>query len=230
MSLLNTDSLSITIDNINDRMFFDKTLNEKEREEMSFWIINRQGQKGSYTKKMFAPTEKDFQKGIQLFTGEKVTSEAAIAHILGEEAIRALILMGIDKPDIKNAIKEAGESLKEIFVRNERNGDNMGMFCCGKCSLAYWRNILAGGIPDYHDKLKPGLTLLKSYRKDDGQWRRFPFYNTVFTLNEIDLPEAKEELAYAAIRMERLLKRPAKNKYHERKKIIIEKALERVSS
>jgi hypothetical protein len=230
MSILNTNSLADTIDNINDRLFYNETIPDKEKEDASFWIIEQQGEEGAYTKKMFAPTESDFQKGIRLFTGEKITSEAAIAHILGEEAIKALILMGIDKPEIKKATKEAGESMKDILKKNEQQGYNTGMFCCGKCSLAYWRNILAGGLPNYQNKLKAGLDLLKSYRKDDGQWRRFPYYNTVFTLNGIDLPEAKEELTYASIRMDRLLKRPAKNKYDERKKIIIEKALERVSS
>jgi hypothetical protein len=230
MSILNTNSLAGTIDNINERLFYNETIPDKEKEDTSFWIMEQRGKKGAYTKKMFTPTEDDFQEGIRLFTGEKVTSQAAISHILGEESIRALILMDIDKPEVKNAAMEAGESLKEIFKRNEREGQNMGMFCCGKCSCAYWRNILAGGIPDYDDKLKAGLALLKSYRKDNGQWRRFPYYNTVFTLNGINLPEAKEELAYASIRMDRLLKRPVKNKYGERKKIIIKRALEKISS
>jgi hypothetical protein len=53
------------------------------------WVLSRQGLEGSYMN-LFAATEKDLL-GVQLPTGERIGS-AALRHILGEEALRTVLL------------------------------------------------------------------------------------------------------------------------------------------
>jgi hypothetical protein len=49
--------------------------------------------------------------------------------------------------------------------------------------------------------------LLREHRTQDGQWRVFPFWYTVLALAEMDLPEARKELQYAAPVLERAARR-----------------------
>ena len=85
MNLLDRNSLGRTIDAVNDALFFRQCIPEPESRQVADWLAARQGLPGSYSG-MFAPTASDFEKGIRLYTGERITSGAATGHILGEEA------------------------------------------------------------------------------------------------------------------------------------------------
>ncbi|KPJ60251.1 MAG: hypothetical protein AMJ46_08070, partial [Latescibacteria bacterium DG_63] len=87
MKLLHPSSLAATIDAVNEALFVGKQIPPAERARTAAWIAGRQGKQGSYAN-MFAPTPRDFAGGIRVFTGEAVRSNAATAHILGEEASR----------------------------------------------------------------------------------------------------------------------------------------------
>ena len=81
--------------------------------------------------------------------------------------------------------------------------ENPGLFCCGKCTVGFWRNLLAGGLDRREERLQHGVQHLRSMRDADHGWRKFPFWYTVLALSEIDSGEAKAELKYAAPALER---------------------------
>ena len=114
------------------------------------------------------------------------------------------------------------------FIREieEDLGHKAGMFCCGKCSVAYWRNLSSGCLAHSEERLTQGLKTLKSLRDGTGKWRRFPFYYTLLALSEIDLPGVKDEYKYSAKPIERMLKKTATSeKYYMRRKRLAEKIL-----
>jgi len=43
-----------------------------------------------------------------------------------------------------------------------------------------------------------GLKALKKRRDGKGRWRNFPFYYTLLSLTEIDIPQPVDEMKYAA--------------------------------
>jgi hypothetical protein len=166
--------------------------------------------------------------GTTMFTGEKITSGAATAHILGEDALSIINRWNLaDKAlqkDIASLRKQWSLKMDEC---ESQLGRPMGMFCCGKCSLAYWRGLLAGTMPRGQERLSQGLKLLQANRDGRGRWKRFPFYNTLWVLGEMPDPKAKKELHYAVPSMERFLKRTASSEqvFDLRNRKIIESIL-----
>lgn len=231
MNIINTKSLAETIDNLNETFFYKQTLTKTQKEQAAKWISGRQGMPGAYWN-MFAPTETDYRNGIRLFTGEWITSGAATGHILGEEASRALLLLNLQDKSVKNSLNNAIDglfnALKRAYDKNPAVYKSMGYYCCGKCSVAFWRNINAGGLDHHEKRLSDGMKYLKSMRDSDGKWKRFPFFYTLLALIDIDIPAAKEELRYASGVCEKLIKRtPARDKYSLRKREIAQRVLEK---
>jgi hypothetical protein len=225
VKLINHNSLASTLDAVNEAFFCDRPLSKSERTQAAQWIASRQGLPGSYAD-MFAPTGKDFQRGLTLFTGEKMTTRAGLSHILGQEACRVLLLLGVTSADVKSALQRATagfmERLKLYIVPDK------GMYCCASCSCALWRRLSAGGIENGERILAAGIKTLKSFRDGRGRWKRFPFYYTLLVLNEIELPGARKEMQYAAPACERLLKRQTKrDKIGKRRRILAERILEK---
>jgi hypothetical protein len=219
--LVHKGSLSETVDAVSEAFFYDVPTSKSDRLEAARFIASRQGAPNSYAN-TFGLSEKENSEGIRVFTGERMT-HASARHILGEEAIGALILLDVDDKKVTNALETAKQNLGKA-VESYRSG---GMFCCGKCSVAYWRNLAIGGLPDPEKNLKEGMKTLKSHRKVGGGWRRFPFYYTVLALTDIDPGYAKEELRYVAPTCERLLQGPRrKDKYSVRKRDVLELAME----
>jgi hypothetical protein len=220
---INPRSLAATVDIVNEAYFYGKTLKKSQREQIAQWIASRQGLPGSYAR-MFAPTAYDFKKGIRLFTGEKMTSGAAIGHILGEETCRTLILMKSSDSKVKNALQRATRGMMSFLNRPRRN---IGHYCCGTCTGAYWRHLIVGGLNNNKRRLAAGVRLLKSYRDNEGSWRRFPFFYTLLALHEMDFPAARAEMDYAALRCEKYLKYARKDgKYSMRRHMLAQRVLE----
>jgi hypothetical protein len=155
---------------------------------------------------MFAPTEKD-RLGIHLFTGEAVRTRAGIAHILGEESCRVLVLLGLSDPLVNEAVARAVRGLAARVDESEERGHCPGIYCCGACSAAYWRNLTAGLLPRSEELLRLGLAELKTLRAGGGKWRRFPFFYTSLVLTEIGPHLARDEMRYAAEYWRRNLKK-----------------------
>ena len=224
MKILNAQSLASTVEAANDAYFLGQPPSKAQRIKVAQWIAARQGKPGSYAN-MFAPTKRDMRQGIRLFTGEKITTKAASSHILGQEACRAMILLNANTKDTAQAL-EAATSGMQLRLHQEKR---LGMYCCGKCSVALWRHLLVGGLSEIDSErfLAAGLAKLKTCRDGKGRWRVFPFHYTLLALAEIDLRAANGELQYAAASLERSLKRPLANKYDNRRRILAERVLAR---
>ena len=184
MSIVNTKSLAQTLDAIQELEFQGKKLTGAVRDEAEAWLTERHWARGAY-RKLYAPTELDYQQPLKLFTGEAITSSAGKAHILGEEAARALIMLDPVSAKAKQAVAETTDILREL-AQNEDNPN--GIYCCGKCSVSLWRHLLAAKLPNSEDIFNSGLTHLRSLRDGEGRWHRFTYYYTLYALLDIDLP------------------------------------------
>jgi hypothetical protein len=205
--LINRTSLSQTVDGIAAAHFDGRTLTATERRAVARWIAARQGLPGSYAN-TFAGFPSERSRGIVLFTGERITSASA-RHILGEEASRALRQLRVRDPIVTRALDAADAGLMRSLERaaaDPRNR-NPGLFCCGKCTVGLWRNLLAGGLDRREERLTRGASHLRSMRDGAQGWRRFPFWYTVLALSEMNSTEAKTELKYAAPALERAASR-----------------------
>lgn len=225
MKLINHNSLALTLDAVNEAFFLKRPLSKSDRGQVAKWIASRRGLPGSYAN-MFAPTKKDFQNGLMLFTGEKISTRVGLSHNLGQESCRALILLSVKSADIKLALERATAGFME-FMKQYSEVDK-GTYCCATCSCALWRHLSAGGLENGERILANGIKTLKSFRDGKGRWKRFPFYYTLLVLNEIELPGARKEMQYAAQACERLLKREMKkDKISRRRRILAERILEK---
>ena len=213
--LLHDDSLARTLDAVSDELFYGRPISRPARDRLAQWIASRPaGYAG-----MPRPTDHDFCEGVQLFTGEPISSNAGIAHVLGEEACRALVLLGVRAASVRHALERATRGIVERL-------DDSGIYCCGRCSAALWRRIAAGGFPDGEARVDRALTALRAGRDRTGRWGAFPFFYTVLALTELCHPLAGEELQHAARRLERYLKSaPRPGKYAQRRRDLAERAL-----
>jgi hypothetical protein len=205
--LINRSSLSQTVDAINAAHVEGRTLAAADRGQAARWIAARQGLPGSYGG-TFAGFPDERSRGIVLFTGERIASASA-RHILGEESSRALRLLQVPDRRVTGALKAADGGLLACLARaaEDPRRRNPGLYCCGKCSVGLWRNLLAGGLDRQEERLRSGALHLRSMRDGEHGWRRFPFWYTVLALSEMDNREAKAELKYAAPALERTARR-----------------------
>ncbi|MBE0431910.1 hypothetical protein IBX73_00440 [candidate division WOR-3 bacterium] len=225
MKIVQANSLAATLDRLNEVFFTGRPLPANERKRVASWIASRQGAEGSY-RGMFAPTPLDYRRGITLFTGERVVSGAAIGHILGEEASRALILLNGSSEIAQEALKKSNKGIIKALMNCEMPGRPRGFYCCGTCTAAMWRHLAAGGLNKSRKRLSHGLKGLRKYRDGVGKWRRFPFYYTLLALSEIEDKQALDEMRYAAMVCERYLKRGrVKSKVITRRRALIERVL-----
>jgi hypothetical protein len=166
------------------------------------WVLLRQGLTGAY-RGLFAPTETDL-RGVKLVTGELIFS-AALRHILGEEALRAVLVWNLGS---NSAAKKAKESFVYLFEKaGEPSAKTTGFFCCHKCTIAFLRTLAVVRPGGWELTLQKSIENIRKKRTPDGRWHGFPFYYTLLTLSEIDLPSAKVELRYAGTVAKKLVNR-----------------------
>ncbi len=224
--LINKTSLSRTVDAINAANVDGHTLTAAERGEVARWIAARQGLPGAYGG-TFAGFPSERSKGIVLFTGERIASASA-RHILGEEASRALRQLRVRDRIITHALVAADEGLMQCLARaaEDPRKQNPGLYCCGKCSVGLWRNLLGGGLDRREERLERGAVHLRSVRDGEEGWRKFPFWYTVLALSEMDSNDAKAELKYAAPALERAAARATSSSvYTQRRKALATRVL-----
>ena len=156
--LIDRTSLSRTVDAINAAHFSRRKLPAAERGLAARWIAGRQGLPGAYDG-TFAGFPSERSRGIVLFTGERIASASA-RHILGEETSRALRHLRVRGPEVTRALREADDGLMRSLERaaEDPRNSNPGLFCCGKCSVGLWRNLLAGGLDRREQRLRRGAS------------------------------------------------------------------------
>jgi len=220
--------LCATLDVVNEVFFNGSTVSRKERERAARWIAARQGLPRAYAGAMCAPTEKDFTEGAGVFTGEKVRSGAGLAHIFGEEACRALILLDVPAAVVREALARASAPMLDRVASEVSRGGRLGMYCCHTCSCALWRHLAVREFGEVERFLAAGMKELKSRRDGSGRWKSFPFHYTLLALLDVRLPAAMEEMRYAARVCERMPKRPAhQDQYALRRRLLAERVLDR---
>jgi hypothetical protein len=227
--LIYDESLSQTVDAVFAALFEEQKLSAPERERAAEWIAARQGLPGAYAG-TFAGFPAERERGISVFTGERITSASA-RHILGEETCRALRLLSVRSRSVAAALERATEGLLACLERaaSDPRNTNPGRFCCGKCTVGLWRHLLAGGLDRHEERLRRGVRHLQQVRDGEGEWRAFPFWYTVLALSEMDAPEAKKELRYAAPMLERAAARkPGRTVHSQRRQEIARRALARI--
>ena len=220
MSTIEAISLVDAVDAANDALFSRRPIAAAEREAWAAAIAAQHDQPGAYAH-TFALTAEERGAGVRLFTGERMRS-AAGRHIIGEEACRVLLQLKPQDPAAQAALLAASRSLQRrmapVGAPGAKPDDGRvsrlwayraGTYCCGPCSVAFWRHILAGGFDHRAERLSVGLRCLKTCRKGDGDWRSFPYWYTVLALAEMDDPAARAELRYAAPRLERAAAQPS---------------------
>ncbi|MCX7049299.1 MAG: hypothetical protein NTX50_27910 [Candidatus Sumerlaeota bacterium] len=229
MQILFPESLAATLDAVNEALFFERTLSLSEREKTARWIAGRQGGRGSYAD-MPAPTEHDFAEGAALFTGEKVHTRAGIAHTLGEEACRALLLLDTPVAAVREALQRASDGISErLSDAQSSTRFTPGWYCCGKCSVALWRHLAAGGLKPFQHWMPAAMENLRTRRDGKGRWHGLPFHYTLLALSEMAIPASMDERRYAAPVCERLLTRQKDDiLYVRRRRRLAEQILRRI--
>ncbi len=218
-------SLWKVIDEINHHYFFGKKIPLQKKRHLASWIADRIHLKNGYFG-LFAPTEHDFENTVRTFTGEPITSGAGKAHVLGEEALNALVLLNVHNTHVTKAKEEAAHIIDERILMNESENKWCGFYCCGKCTVSYWRNLLRNSLPFSKPRLQNGLEILKKQQDGKGRWKRFPFYYTAFALDEMQQDQIKHELLYIKPALERVSNRHFSNdQYGMRKEYLIKTLL-----
>ena len=225
MITINTESLAETVDAVNDAFFYELVLAESKRRDVARWIAEMGGKPGSYAG-MFAPTSIDRTNGVKVFTGEMIRSGAGVGHVLGEEACRVLILLGVADTTVKDALDRATEGMLGRLTQTENAGNVHGLYCCGLCSLAYWRHVMVGGLDRNEERLAAAMKAFRAHHTGDGHWRRLPFHYTRLAHSELDIKPAVDEMRYAAPVLDRYVRRSARDgKFSERRRVIAERVL-----
>jgi hypothetical protein len=224
MILLNENSLIETVGNIFDATNGSTEMLKKDRAQAAAWIAGRVSDKSGYFD-LPAPTASDLSGKAKSLMGEPIVTKVAIKHIYGEEALRALISLGIDDKKVTAAIAKARNSISERIADNWKA---TGMYCCGHCSISYFRSVLGDVFDRKEHRLEKAVAALKAHRLGDGRWSRFPFYYSLLALSEMDFRQATDELRYAAPSLERAAKIFRDDTFGKRKKLLAEKIFSKI--
>jgi hypothetical protein len=225
------NSLAALVDRLEQKRYFGQSIPVRELLASAQEIASRQGLPDSYAG-MFAPTRLDFRRGIRVFTGEPVRSGAATAHILGQECCRLLLKLRVKDRLVSAALARAESGMRERLRTHDRtNARRVGFYCCGICTVSFWRHLAAGGLDSPGPRLEDGLRVLASLRTGSGRWKRFPFFYTLLALTELDVPAAGKELRWAAPAIERSLKAlRGAGRFSRRRRAVLEQALARAGA
>jgi hypothetical protein len=219
-------SLAAIVDRVAEQRFFGRRTPARVLLNAAQQVASRQGLPGSYAG-MFAPMPLDIRRGIRVFTGEPVRSGAAISHILGEECCRLLLELDLKDRQVQAALARAEAGMLERLNPPERLlARPAGFYCCGICTVSFWRHLAAGGLDRPGPRFSDGLRVLARQRTGSGRWRCFPFFYTLLALTEIDTPAARAELRKAAPAAERSLRAlRGTGRFTGRRRVVLERAL-----
>lgn len=202
MKILHKESLIATVDVFNEAVFFGHPW-QREAGQLVAWVSDRLGQTGAYAGS-FALTERDWSRDFRLFTGEKVSTKVARAHIIAEETTRMLNVIRNSTGLDSDARKISEERLTaRIFDRTDSTTTVDGIYCCGKCSVSFWRCMLAGGFAEHSSTVARTAASLAAARDGSGGWNRFPFYYTLLFLAEAGTELSSHEIEYCSGRLQR---------------------------
>jgi hypothetical protein len=191
---LDKTSLFHTIDNVSEALLFNLKIEATEKLEIADFIIAQQGKPRTYAG-TFAPTEKDLTQELILFTGERIKSNAGRCHIIGEEASRILRKLELKNDKVELALQHADIGLFSCISKGRHDSKyKHGTYCCKTCSCALWINLASGGLNNDTELLKAGLSYLMQHRDGTGRWNGFPYYYTLYVINEVETTLVVDEI------------------------------------
>ena len=215
--IIHHNSLSMTLDVVNEALFNGRPLSKAEKEKAAGWIAGRQVEVGKQAG-LFAPTEDDYQEGVRLFTGERLRTKLAARNILTAEAARALVLLDMGEDVLERTNRWL---LKQCFASACTVGE------CAHSTVGLMRYLTVGGL-DSEKRLNAHIAVLSQHRDSQGRWRCFPFYYTLLALSDTDLPAAVEEIRHAAPACERFLRcSPKDDVFAPRRRAVLQGVLAR---
>jgi hypothetical protein len=213
------NSLAESLEVINEALFLNGLSSGAKVDGAVEWIAGRQVRSGKYAG-MFAPTDRDYGEGVRLFTGERLRTRLATRNILTAEAGRALALL---EPGMADGLRLTDGWLdQQCFSKACVVGE------CAHSALGLMRYLAARAPENGEQRLEAHIAVLAQHRDGRGRWERFPFYYTLLTLAEIDIPAAAEEMRYAVSACERVVGRLAKgDRFVQRRRAVVERVLSR---
>jgi hypothetical protein len=232
MKYLNKNSLVKTIDNVSEALLYGNKIDKIEKQMIADFIVYQHTQPRAYAG-TFAPTLFDLERDLILFTGEIIKTNGGKCHMIGEEASRILRKLNLKINRINIALQEADTGLRNRISLGLDNPRYVyGKYCCKSCSCSLWLNLASGGLGNDTKLLISGLDYLKQHREDNGSWKGFPYYYTLYVLNEIQPDLAMNEIKHTAASAEkRLLKKyDDDDKYILRRRFILENILHKANS
>jgi hypothetical protein len=212
-------SLRLTLDAIDEALFYRRPLTPVEREEFTLQILSRQMQAGPRAG-MFSHGAAEREGAPRLFSGERLHTLLAAHHSLLIDSTRILTLLGEKTGAVTRAIELANLKMETRCYA--------GFCAVGECrhlTIAFMRYLIASQPSGDEQRLGTFFSQLSGQRDGQGRWGSFPFYYTLLMLSESDHLLAARERQYAAPACAALRERPWKeDSVSERRRTILEKA------
>jgi hypothetical protein len=221
---IRSSALARILNDVNSRLAAGDSISGGERSRVARDLLDGQIRSGRYAG-LFARVETVPRDGVPLFTGEKLRTKGAVRHVLTHETTRLLRILAPEDAGVREALALVAERVAGACYAAD--------FCvigeCAHAAVAFMRALAAGGHPDAENRLERHLRVLERRRDGKGRWRGFPFYYTILTLLEIDLPAADNALRYAGPACGRVARRrTGLEEMTARRREIIERALHRI--
>ena len=240
MRFLFPHSLSQTLDALSAALFFHQNIPTEQARKACAFIASRYALPTAYAG-TFALFPAERRAGIRLFTGERGTNAGA-RHIAAQEACRVLLRLHPRPAAIRTTLRAAGLILLQrvgpAAPRDPKPDDGQlhwnwdyrgGTYCCGPCTVAFWRHLLAGGYDHHAPRLARGLACLRTLRKGGHSWRSFPYWYTLSAL--VEMPPTRpalDEMRFAAPRCQSAASRHPADPIAQRRAEIARRLLARV--
>jgi hypothetical protein len=216
--LSSSPNLRMTLDAVDDALFYQRPLTPADCDAFALQILSMQIPSGPRAG-LFNHGTAGREATPRLFTGERLYTLLAARHTLLIDSARILTLLGVKTGTVSRALELASQKMEARCYA--------GFCAVGECrhlTIAFMRYLIARGHPGSGQRLSSFFNRLVAHRDQQGRWGSFPFYYTLLMLSESDSPQAVEERLYAAPACAALLQRAWKDDpTSRRRKIILEK-------
>lgn len=164
------------------------------------WLYGQQDGEGAYHASEelgFFGSAQRRDGALQLFTGDRITSDVARKFQESNYALRTLLRLGRGRD---GEVRRHLESLHGLVGSAE-------WYCCGSCMLSALQAFAHDPRSEPPPTLQRGLRGLGQRQRPDGTWKSLPFYLTLDTLRAAGGPIAERQLHRALPRLARAQRR-----------------------
>ena len=223
--LIDETSLSRTIDAVDLRLAEHGDLTRNERDRVAAFLLDRQTPRGRGAG-MVLPFPGEFEAGVHLFTGERLRTRLATRNVLTLEAARILSVVAAGRPGVASAVSRSSTAIGHACFA----ASHCVIGECAHSSIAYMRDAASERSGDRRKWIEKHVRVIGAHRDGSGRWKRFPFYYTLLALLEAGTQAANAEIEYAQAACRRVIGRATGGAYAKRRKIVLERAAERVGA